>query len=59
MGNVPRYILSASVSPDGWPEKGRHIGGQKAEFAPCSCSRVVIGIVSVLLVRCRLRVFSV
>ena len=28
---VPKFVLSADVSPDGWPEKGRHIGGQKAE----------------------------
>jgi hypothetical protein len=32
MGYVPGYILSASASPDGWPEKDRHIGGQKAEL---------------------------
>ena len=31
MGHVPKFVLSASASPDGWPEKGRHIGGQKAE----------------------------
>ena len=29
MGYVPKSVLSASASPDGWPEKGRHIGGQK------------------------------
>jgi hypothetical protein len=28
---MPEVFLSASASPDGWPEKGRHIGGQKAE----------------------------
>jgi hypothetical protein len=31
-GCVPEVFLSASASPDGWPEKGRHIGGQKAEI---------------------------
>jgi hypothetical protein len=31
MGHIPKFVLSASASPDGWPEKGRHIGGQKAE----------------------------
>jgi hypothetical protein len=31
MGYVPKNILSADASPGGWPEKGRHIGGQKAE----------------------------
>jgi hypothetical protein len=29
MGHVPKFVLSASASPDGWPEKGRHIGGGK------------------------------
>jgi hypothetical protein len=29
---MPEVFLSASASPDGWPEKGRHIGGQKAEL---------------------------
>jgi hypothetical protein len=31
MGCVPEFFLSAVASPDGWPKKGRHIGGQKAE----------------------------
>ena len=31
MGYVPGYILSASASPDGWPEKARHVGGQEAK----------------------------
>ena len=31
MGYVPRIVLSAEASPDDWPEKGLHIGGQKAE----------------------------
>jgi hypothetical protein len=31
MGCVPKFVLSADASPDGWPEEGRHIGGQKAE----------------------------
>jgi hypothetical protein len=35
MGHVPKYVLSASASPDGWPEKARHIGGQKAECLLC------------------------
>jgi hypothetical protein len=29
---VPEFFLLAVASPDSWPEKGRHIGGQKAEF---------------------------
>ena len=32
MGYVPGYILSASASPDGWPEKARHVGGQEANL---------------------------
>ena len=32
MGCVPKFVLSASASPDGWPEKARHIGGQKVEL---------------------------
>ena len=34
MGYVPRIVLSAEASPDDWPEKGLHIGGQKAERNP-------------------------
>ena len=40
MGYVPKIILSADASPDGWPEKGRHIGGQKAEV-PTSITNYV------------------
>jgi hypothetical protein len=32
MGYIPKFVLSASASPDDWPEKGRHIGGQKANL---------------------------
>ena len=32
MGCVPKFVLSAEASPDGWPEKGCHIWGQKAEW---------------------------
>ena len=31
---MPEVFLSASASPDGWPEKGRRIGGLKAEKTP-------------------------
>mgnify|MGYP001104494297 CR=1 FL=1 len=39
-GYVPEVFLSASASPDGWPEKGRHIGGQKAEYMPRHQKRI-------------------
>jgi hypothetical protein len=36
MGCVPEFFLLAVASPDGWPEEGRHIGGQKADYFWCN-----------------------
>jgi hypothetical protein len=40
---MPKVFLSAIASPNGWPEKGRHIGGQKAE-----CCLISIAILDIL-----------
>ena len=40
---MPEVFLSAGASPDGWPEKGRHIGGQKAE-----CSELLLCVYSTI-----------